>query len=322
VKYTYEYRLYPRKRERRALDLLLEQHREVYNRALEQCKNVYEATGKGQSALSQWPYFRDWRNAYGDLLLNASSLQHTLRRLDKAFNAFFKRVKKGETPGYPRFKGLGRLKSLEFTYGDGCHLDYEPDVDRYVLEVQHVGKLKVKLHRFLPSGSKVKHVVLKRKATGWYVYLQLDTPSRQLPLPGANGLPSVGGDMGLLRLLTLSDGTQVDNPRWLRQALDHLKQAQQRLSRRQKGSQGRKQAALIVAKLHEHIANQRQDFWHQLTAWLVHTYGLVALEDLSLEFMLQNKHLSLSAHDASLGLFRSDRVASVFPSNGVSDPVG
>src|SRR5258707_9668434 len=99
MKRTYEYRLYPRPAEHKALDLLLEQHREVYNRALEQCKTAYEATGKGQTALSQWPYFRDWRNSYTDLLLNASSVQHTLRRLDKAFAAFFRRVKAGERPG-------------------------------------------------------------------------------------------------------------------------------------------------------------------------------------------------------------------------------
>jgi putative transposase len=92
---TYEYRLYPRQRERAALDRLLEQHREVYNRALEQCRNVYETTGQGQRAISQWPYFRDWRNTFPDLILNASSLQHTLRRLDKAFASFFRRVKAG-----------------------------------------------------------------------------------------------------------------------------------------------------------------------------------------------------------------------------------
>src|SRR5688572_101726 len=119
MKYTYEFRLYPRKREEAARKTLLEQHREVYNRALEQCKNAYEATGKGQSAMSQWPYFRDWRKVYDDLILNASSLQHTLRRLDKAFAAFFRRVKAGETPGFPRFRGKDRMKSIEYTYGDG-----------------------------------------------------------------------------------------------------------------------------------------------------------------------------------------------------------
>jgi putative transposase len=98
---TFEYRLYPRKAERRALETMLSQGREVYNAALAQCKSAYEATGKHQSALSQWPYFREWRNAYPDVILNASSLQHILRRLDKSYSAFFRRVKAGETPGHP-----------------------------------------------------------------------------------------------------------------------------------------------------------------------------------------------------------------------------
>jgi putative transposase len=301
---TYEYRLYPRKREREALDALLEQHREVYNRALEQSKNAYEASGKGQSAISQWAYFRDWRNAFPDLTLNASSLQHTLRRLDKALAAFFRRVKAGETPGYPRYKGKDRLKSIEYTDGDGCRLAYDIDYDRLVLYVQNVGKIKIKLHRFgLLPASKIKHVVIKRKASGWYVFLQVECPDP--PPVDPNGLPAVGVDMGLLRLLTLSDGTQIDNPRWLRQSLDRLRRAQRRLARALKGSRNRADKRLIIAKLHEHVANTRRDFWHKTTYGLVHSYGLIALEDLNLAFMTRHEHLSLSAHDAGLGLFQT-----------------
>ena len=100
---TYEYRLYIRKRERAALEHLLAEHREVYNAALAQCRNAYEATGKHQTALGQWEYFREWRKQDG-ILANASSVQHTLRRVDKSFSAFFRRVKAQETPGYPRFR--------------------------------------------------------------------------------------------------------------------------------------------------------------------------------------------------------------------------
>lgn len=305
MKRTFEFRLYPRKRERVALERLLEEHREVYNAALSQCKNAYAATGKGQTALSQWPYFRDWRNAFDDLLLNASSLQHTLRRLDKAFAAFFRRVKAGETPGYPRFKGKDRLKSIEYTYGDGCRLDYDDAFDRFVLHVQNVGAIKVKLHRFLPAGATIKHVNIKRKASGWYVFLQVALPSRQLPLPMFNGQPSVGGDMGLRRLLTLSDGTLIDNPRWLRDSLAQLRRAQRKLSRAVKGSNRRADQRRLVARLHEHVANIRRDFWHKLTHWLVNAYGLIALETLNLDFMLRHAHLSLSAHDAGLGVFQT-----------------
>jgi putative transposase len=130
---TYQYRLYPRKAERQALDRLLEQSREVYNAALAQCKTAYAATGKHQSAISQWPYFREWRNTFDDLLLNASSMQHLLRRLDKAYSAFFERIKVGEKAGQPRFKPSQRLTSIEYTYKDGCKLDDDEAFDRFVL---------------------------------------------------------------------------------------------------------------------------------------------------------------------------------------------
>jgi putative transposase len=172
-----------------------------------------------------------------------------------------------------------RLKSIEYTYGDGCKLEYDAAFDRFVLHVQHVGAIKVKLHRFLPNHATIKHVVLKRKASGWYVYLMLDMPD---PLPAEpNGKPAVGCDMALLRLLTFSDGTLLDNPRWLRQSLSKLRRAQRRLSRAKKGSARRQDKRLLVAKLHEHVANARRDLWHKLTHWLVKRYGLIALEKLS-----------------------------------------
>ncbi len=301
MKRTYEYRLYPRRRERRALDGMLEQAREVYNRALAQCKTAYEVTGKHQTALSQWPYFREWRNTFPDVILNASSLQHVLRRVDKAYSAFFRRIKAGETPGHPRFKGKGRYDSLEYTYGDGVKLVYDEPFDRFVLRVQNVGEVKVKLHRFLPDSAAVKYAVLRRKCGNWYVHLMLDMPDVTAE---PNGKPAVGCDVGLLRLLTLSDGTEVDNPRWFREALADLRVAQRRLARRKKGSHRRRNAAQLVTRLHEHVANQRKDFWHKTTFDLVRTYGLIAVEDLSLAFMLQNGNLSRSAHDAGLGQFR------------------
>lgn len=299
---TYEYRLYPRRAEVKRLEQMLEQGRLVYNFALEVCKNTYQATGKGVKALSLWQHFRDWRNSLPDdeRLLNASSVQHLLRRLDKAYSAFFRRVKAGETPGHPRFKGADRFNSLEYTYGDGCKLTYDERFDRFTLYVQNVGDVKVKLHRLLPVGATIKHVILKRKASGWYVYLQLEVPQSDVQ---PNGKPAVAGDVGLLRLLTLSDGTEVDNPRWMRGSLSKLRRAQRRLSRRQKGSRRRKQARQQVALLHEHVANTRKDFWHKTTRTLVNRYGAIALEDLNLNFMLHNRLLSRSAHDAGLGMF-------------------
>ena len=299
---TYRYRLYPAKAQARALDFLLWQGRTLYNAALEQRITVYRDTGKGVSYYQQWAHFRDLRHEQPDTLglLNATSVQQLLRRLDKTFAAFFRRVKAGETPGFPRFKGRDRFHSLEYRHGDGCKLRFD-DRHRALFYVQSVGEVKVKYHRPLPDDAAIKHVILKRRANKWYVCLMLDLPDPALPArPG----PAVGIDMGLYHLLALSDGMVVENPRWLRQSLAQLRVAQRRLARRKKGSARRRKAAAQVARLHERVANQRRDFWHKTTRRLVDVYGLIALEDLTLAFMTANHHLALSAHDAGLAEFQ------------------
>lgn len=297
---TYKYRLYPNRAQRKLLDFLLWQGRTVYNAALEQRITTYRETGQGVSYPQQWRRFRDQRRENPDTLgqLNATSMQQLLRRLDKAFSAFFRRLKAGETPGFPRFKGRDRFNSLEYRHGDGCKLRLG---DRVMLYVQNVGEIKVRYHRPLPDDAEVKHVVLKRRAGRWYVCLMIALPDPVVP---EHTGPAVGIDMGLAHLLAFSDGTLVENPRWLRQSLAQLRVAQRRLARRKKGSGRRRKAAFQVAKLHEHIANQRHDFWHKLTRELVNTYGRIVLEDLPLKFMTANHPLALSAHDAGLGEFQ------------------
>jgi len=297
---TYRYRLYPTNAQARALDFLLWQGRTLYNAALEQRIAVYQATGQGVRYPQQWAHFRDLRNARPDTLglLNATSVQQLLRRLDKAFVAFFRRLKAGEAPGFPRFKGRDRFHSLEYRHGDGCKLRMG---ERVMLYVQNVGEVKVKYHRPLPDDAAIKHVVIKRRASKWTVCLMLDLPAPVIP---EHSGPAVGIDMGLSHLLALSDGSLVENPRWLHQGLAQLRVAQRRLARRQKGSARRRKAAAQVARLHERVANQRRDFWHKLTRQLAGTYSLIALEDLTLAFMTANPHLALSAHDAGLAEFQ------------------
>jgi putative transposase len=291
---TYKYRLYPTKAQALQLDFLLRQGRKVYNAALEQRITVYKETGQGVTYPQQWAHLRDERRANPDTLgqLNATSMQQLLRRLDKAFKAFFRRVKAGETPGFPRFKGRPRFNSLEYRYGDGCKLRVD-DHDRALFYVQNAGEIKVKYHRAIPDNAVIKHLIIKRRNRKWYACLQLKLPA---PVVNEHPGPAVGVDMGLHSLLALSTGTTVDNPRWLRRSLTQLRVAQRRLSRRK--------AAEQVARLHERSANQRRDFWHKLTRDLTTTYRLIALEDLTLRFMTANPHLALGAHDAGLGEFQ------------------
>jgi len=267
---TFRYRLYPTKAQARALDFLLWQGRTLYNAALEQRIAVYRDTGEGVSYTQQSAHFRDLRHEQPETLgqFNATSVQQMLRRLDKTFAAFFRRLKASETPGFPRFKGRDRFHSLEYRHGDGCKLCTGERVTFYV---QNVGEVKVKYHRPLPDDAAIKHVILKRRAHRWTVCLMLDLPDPALP---AHSGPAVGIDMGLAHLPALSDGATVENPRWLRHSLAQLRVA------------------------------QRRDFWHKTTRQLADTYSLITLEDLTLAFMTANYPLALSAHDAGLAEFQ------------------
>jgi putative transposase len=233
--------------------------------------------------------------------VNATSLQQLLRRVDKAYRAFFRRLRAGEKPGYPRFKSRSRFHSMAFKHGDGVKL-YQNEKGQVRLRIQNVGEVKVKFHRPLPSGSKIKHVVIKRSLGNWYVTLmvEFDAPS---PLPPTER--AVGIDMGLKSLLALSDGATMDNPRWLRGSLKRLRVLNRKLARQKKGGTNWRKTAYQLARLHGKIANQRRDFWHKTTRQLVNSYDLICIENLTLGFMTANRHLALSAHDAGLGEFRN-----------------
>lgn len=289
---TYKYRLAPNKTQTASLNEMLFQMQTVYNDALNERRLLWRRSRYSVSYYAQWSRIRDERHCLPDEmgLLNATSIQQMLRRVDKAHRAFYKGQR-----GAPRFKNSKRFKSVEYTYGDGCKLTG----DR--LYVQHIGHIKVRLHRPIPDDATIKHVVLKRSNGKWDVCLQLEMPD--VAHPAHNG-PAVGIDVGLYNLLALSDGTLVDNPRWLRKGLGRLRVAQRTLSRRRKYGSGWRKAAHQVARQQEHVANQRRDFWHKTTTALVDQYGLLVIEDLNLAFMTRNGSLSLSAHDAALGTFR------------------
>lgn len=299
---TYKYLLRPDKEQEQSLDFLLWQSRNLYNAALEERISVYRDTQKGINYPSQWKHFKDVRNANPDTFgkLNATSVQQMLRRLDKSFSAFFRRLKAGETPGFPRFKGRNRFKSMEFTYGDGCKLRQENG--RSSFYVQNVGEMKMCYHRAIPADAVIKHVVFKKNNNRWYACLMLELPDR--PILPRTEKKAIGIDVGLKSLLALSDGTLIENPRWLRESQANLRILQRKATRRVKGSNRRRKAYEQVAELHEHVANQRRDFFHKTTKVLVDEYSLIGIEDITLAFMNRNKNLSLSSHDAGFGEFR------------------
>lgn len=289
---TYKYRLRPTKKQEHLLNRLFAQMQAVYNDALNERRVKWQASRRSVTYGQQWNRLRDERHRLPDEMgmLNATSIQQMLRRVDKAYRALYKGRAK-----HPRFKNVRRFKSIEYRPGDGCKLNG----DR--LYIQHIGQVKVILHRAIPADATVKHMVVKRSSGKWYVCLMLERPD---VVQVHSGRPDVGIDVGLHHLLALSDGTLIENPRWLRQNLAALRIAQRRMARRRKGGANWRKTARQVAVLHEKIASVRREFWHQTTRRIVNTYGNIAVEELPLAFMTRNGNLSLSAHDAALGMFR------------------
>ncbi len=300
---TYKYLLRPNQEQVQSLDFQLWQSRRIYNAALEQRIATYKETGKGMGYDAQWTHFRDVRHDNPETFgkLNASSVQQLLRRLDKAFSAFFRRIKAGEAPGFPRYKGRNRFKSIEYTYGDGCKLR-QNEHGRKSFYIQNVGEIRLCYHRAIPVEANIKHAVIKGDNGRWYVCLMLELPNPQERLTQTGN--QVGVDVGLKSLAALSTGELVENPRWLRANLGKLRCLQRHAARQVKGSKRQCKTFQQIAHLHEQVANQRTDYLHKFSSRLVIENDLIAIENLSLGFMNRNGHLSLSSHDAGFGLFR------------------
>lgn len=289
---TYQYRCYPTADQRVVLNAILELARWLYNYALAYRRKRWGESRYSVSYEEQAAMWRDWRNEQPEdnplRLLNMSAGQQVLRRLDKAYREF----KQGKR-GRPRFKGKHFFHTVNYKPSDGAALR---DGKLYI---QNVGVMTVKWHRALPEGT-LKNIILTRKSSGWYVAFQIEIAAVETVV---SDNPAVGIDVGLLHALALSDDRVLDSPQYFKQSLKKLRRLQRKVARRKKGSQRRAKAVAQLAKEHEHIANQRRDWWHRVVFWLVNTYGLIALEDLNLVFMLCNGSLSRAAHDVSLGLF-------------------
>ena len=218
-------------------------------------------------------------------------LQDALRRLDKAYKAFFCRIKKGEEPGFPRFKGEGRYRSMTFS-----HLAKRliRNVDRKYARVvvPKVGHLKIRYHRPLPD-SKIKTLTICKKASGWYATIVVEVPDPvEVPVK-----TTLGVDVGLNSFVVDSDGERIPNPCHYRRSEKKLVGHQRILSRRNKGSKRRAKQREIVARTHERIANQRKDFQFKAAHRILERCDEVAVEALKIKNMLKSHYLAKSISD-------------------------
>ena len=289
---TFKYRLYPTGNQAQALDSQLGEACRLYNAALQERRDAYQHAGISISYYDQAAQLKDIRAEDACGLANFSCSQDVLRRVDKTFRAFFGRVQRGETPGYPRFKSRFRYDSITFpSYGDGVRLR-----DSRKLYVQGVGEIKVKLHR--PVAGRIKTVTVKRDAGRWYVCFSVEIATT----PETAIYEDIGIDVGLERFAVLSDGAVIDNPRWYRQAQGKLRIAQRRVARRKRGSKGRRKAVQLLQRAHARVRNTRRNFHHQVARRLVDRYSVIYVEDLNIKGMARSM-LAKSVSDAAWGGF-------------------
>ena len=217
-------------------------------------------------------------------------------RLHRSFANFFAGIKDGRNVGFPRFKSANRWHSLQFrdaVSGGSIRDTY------FAAPKKMGGRIRFNRHRDIPGTLKFCRIV--HRPSGWYLQAVCEVPPEPLPATGK----SVGLDFGLKTLVADSEGNYVENPRHLKKSLRRLRVAQRKVARRKKGSNRRKKACRAVARIHEHIANQRKDYLHKTARIYVNRYDVIALEDLQTANMVKNHSLARSIHDASWTMLRA-----------------
>jgi len=289
---TFKFRLNPTRHQRTLLNNTLELCRWVYNETLAVRKNVWEQEQKTISLYDTNKLLTSWKKDRPELSqVYSQVLQNAQERVDLAFKAFFRRVKAGEKPGYPRFRGYGRYDSFTFK-------QYGFALANNGLQLSKIGGIKIVQHR--PIEGKIKTLAVLRDAIGnWYACFSCEVePS---PLPASE--KAVGIDVGLESFATLSSGEKVANPRFFRKDEKALAKAQRKLSKAEKGTPERAKRRKAVAHIHQRIANRRKDFAHKLSRRVVNEFGIIAIEKLNTKGMLQNHCLSKSISDAAWNQF-------------------
>ena len=284
----------------------------AYNAGLAHIKEALDAGAK-----PEWSLYglRRWWNSNKDALAvgedgviwwtenSKEAYSSGLEALAKGLSNWSKSrkgVRKGRRVGFPRFKAKDHA-TPRFAYTTGCFGLIQGDPK--ALRLPRIGRVHCMEDMTARVGdARVLRMAVSRRAGRWYASLTVEREDKPVTKPPQGG--TVGIDLGIKTLATLSDGTVIENPRYLRKSERRLKKAQKALSRKVKGSRRRTKARAKVASIHAHVANQRQDAIHKATTWLAGTYSEICIEDLHVAGMVKNHRLAKAVSDASFGEFR------------------
>lgn len=294
---TYKFRIYPTSGQRTTLIQFLDLYRWVYNELVGQRKARWEQEKQPVGLYEQQVYTKNVLALQNQqiLELHAQSLQQVAVRVDLAFKAFFRRVKAGEKPGYPRFKGKGGYDSFTYPQNNGAFRF----LDNGTIRLSKIGYVKVVKHREIEGTPKT--CTVRRTSTGkWFIMISCDdVPPTSVPDYGTE----VGIDLGISSFLTCSDGDRIENPRFFKKEENNLARAQRKVMTN--FSKKRKKTASLI---HERIKNKRDDFLHKLSREVIRIFKVICVEDLKVNQMIRSGkriHLSKSIQDVAWGNFLS-----------------
>lgn len=294
---SFKFRLKPTLTQIKQFENVLDLSRQVYNAALQERIEAYKLRRKTLSKFDQINELPELRKIIPELAeFHRSILENVIDRVDKAYQAFFSRVKnKKSKSGFPRFKSIARYDSFTFSNIRNGFAVWP----KYV-RLPKFGEIKAVFERAIIGKPKI--VTIKREVDQWFVIISCDNvPEKPLPKTGE----SVGIDVGLEYFATLSTGEHIDNPRHARKMKSKFRRAQRSLARKKKGSNRRKKQVMRIAKIHLKIKRQRRHFHFQIAAQLVRRFDAIHFEQLNIRNTIKNYRMAFSISDAAWNQFQT-----------------